>query len=412
MVQVIKTGNPQGKIAEMLGMSLGSGIGNGLNTYFANRSLDSVLQDKALEGAPQSKKMAALQSALSPYGEKGQEIFQQRMQIDQLEKEEKETKKQEGIQKTKGKALGRYLNGESLTPQEQELFTPQEFVSMYKAKNPAAAGGVTAQPIPPEVNQKISAVLNQSGNLSADELKNQMDSAGIPPIYSNGYIENRRRDQQTGSEHDIKFHQESAEFDKELRKHAETAKKQLPLIETNIEAVKKGGINPGSMANIFGFFGETGKKIANALLSKDEAALLSSVPEFLEGRKELFGVRLSDADLRLLQDKLPDISKSKEANLAILDLMKRAAEKSLKLEKVAQDVLEKKGLQYRSGKLRPLGYEREVMKAFEDFEENKQAAPKNNFFEKAPPAAQHAGRVIADDSGKRYKSNGSTWEPI
>ena len=85
MVQVIETEDPRSKLSDMLGMSLGQGIGNGLNTYFANRSLDSVLKDKALEGAPQSKKLEALRSALSPYGEKGQEIFQQRMAIEQQE---------------------------------------------------------------------------------------------------------------------------------------------------------------------------------------------------------------------------------------------------------------------------------------------------------------------------------------
>ena len=88
MVQVIETGNPQGKLAEALGMSLGQGLGNGLNTYFANRSLDSVLKDKALESAPLSQKLEAIRGALSPYGEKGQEILQQRMAIEQQEMNE------------------------------------------------------------------------------------------------------------------------------------------------------------------------------------------------------------------------------------------------------------------------------------------------------------------------------------
>ncbi len=83
---VIKLGNPQGKLSEMLGMSLGEGIGNGLNTFFANRSLESVMNDKALEKAPITKKLEAIRSALSPYGEKGQEIFQQRMAIEQQAK--------------------------------------------------------------------------------------------------------------------------------------------------------------------------------------------------------------------------------------------------------------------------------------------------------------------------------------
>jgi len=406
MVQVIETKDPRKKIGEMLGMSLGQGIGNGLNTYFANRSLESVLKDKSLKDAPQSRKLEAIREALSPYGEKGQEIFQQRMKIDQQEQQEEEVKKQEALQKRKGKALGRYLGGEALTSEEQELFTPSEFVAMYKAKNPKPPGGITAQSVPPEISSKITEVLGQSHDMSADELKSVFDSVGIPPVYTNQYIENRRRAEERGTEHDIKFHQETSDFDKKLTEHANTARKQIPLIDNSIKSVSEGKIKPGSLANVFGFFGETGKRIGNALLSGDQAALLASIPEFLEGRKELFGVRLSDADLKLLSDKLPDIGKSKEANLAILKLMKKNAERSIKLEKISHDVLEKKGINYRGGKLRPLGYEKEVMNAFDDFVANE------GIFSEMPPASAHPGKIIEDERGVRFKSNGTNWEPM
>ncbi len=113
MVQVINTKNPQSKLSEMLGMSLGQGLGNGLNTYFANRSLDSVLHDKALEGAPQSKKLEALRSALSPYGEKGQEIFSQRMQI---EKQEMDEAQQD--------VLGRVVEGQKVPAKDLAKLSP------------------------------------------------------------------------------------------------------------------------------------------------------------------------------------------------------------------------------------------------------------------------------------------------
>jgi hypothetical protein len=89
MVQVIQTGNPQGKIAEMLGMSLGQGLGSGINTYYANKALEDVINDKSLENKPISAKMGKLQSALAPYGDTGKEIFNQRMQIEQQDYAEK-----------------------------------------------------------------------------------------------------------------------------------------------------------------------------------------------------------------------------------------------------------------------------------------------------------------------------------
>lgn len=130
MVQVIaKLENPQGKLADALGMSLGQGLGNGLNTYFANRSLESVLHDKALEGAPQSKKMEALRSALSPYGEKGQEILQQRMQIEQQEMNEAQQD-----------VLGRVVSGEKVTPKQLSKLTPENQLKVLELQKKREAG--------------------------------------------------------------------------------------------------------------------------------------------------------------------------------------------------------------------------------------------------------------------------------
>ncbi len=86
----------------------------------------------------------------------------------------------------------------------------------------------------------------------------------------------------------------------------------------------------------------------------------ASIPAFLEGRKELFGVRLSDADLRLLQDKLPDIGKSVEVNKAILGLMKRYSEMSLLRADVADQIKEE------NGGYRPPGYAKKVEKRFDE----------------------------------------------
>jgi hypothetical protein len=136
MVQVIKTENPQGRLSEMLGMSLGQGIGNGLNTFFANRSLESVMKDKSLEGAPQSKKLEALRSALSPYGEKGQEIFQQRMMIDQQERNEAEMAKNEAQQEV----LSRVVTGEKVPAKDLKKLTPENQLKVMDLQKRREAG--------------------------------------------------------------------------------------------------------------------------------------------------------------------------------------------------------------------------------------------------------------------------------
>lgn len=129
MVQVIETGNPQGKIAEMLGLSLGQGLGSGINTYFANKALEDVLNDKSMVNAPISAKMGKLQSALQPYGEKGQEIFQQRMQIDQQAQAEKEQE-----------ILGKVVSGQDVSPEDLGKVSPQNQLKVLELQKRRQAG--------------------------------------------------------------------------------------------------------------------------------------------------------------------------------------------------------------------------------------------------------------------------------
>ncbi len=124
MVQFFKSSpDPRNESYGMLAQALGQGLGNGLNTYFANRSLDSVLQDKALKDAPISEKMGALQSALSPYGQKGQEILQQRLQVEQ-----------QAMQEAQQDILGRAVSGEKVSAKELGRLTPENQFKVAEIK--------------------------------------------------------------------------------------------------------------------------------------------------------------------------------------------------------------------------------------------------------------------------------------
>lgn len=358
MVQFFKgSEDPRDAAYGQLSAALGQGLGNGLTTFFANRSLNSVLHDKALESAPVSEKLNAVHNALSPYGEKGQQFFQNIMQNELLES------KRQDLEQARKDALEK----------EKRLFQHQK--ELQKLKNEKKSARAGESPIPPEQIAAIDEFIKNNPNASADELAIGLGKAGVNPTYSNPYVENRRgqetnltkqtaNDNKIANASDIKFHEESKEYADKIRNEAKLARQKLDTIEPIIKDVQEGKIKPTSTANIFRFFGDTGNRIADALLTGKEANLLSAIPEFLEGRKELFGVRLSDADLRLLADKLPDISKSPEANLALLNLMKKYAQRVILRQEAAESVLQEKGIAVRSGKLRPLGYENAVENKF------------------------------------------------
>jgi hypothetical protein len=157
----------------------------------------------------------------------------------------------------------------------------------------------------------------------------------------------------------IEFHKETAKYDEELLKNTQIAKKQLDTISDVEKSIKSGKVSPFSVANIFKGLGPLGDKFAEAMINNDQATILASIPQLLEGWKQIFGVRLSDADLRLLQDKLPSIGKSPEANLAITKIMKKYGGLTLLRQQIAKDIKEK------NGGLRPLGYVDKIEERFD-----------------------------------------------
>lgn len=184
-----------------VGSALGEGIGNQLNNYFINRSLNSVLKDKSLENAPQSVKMGRLEEAMRPYGQKGFDVFKNRMMVEQQASQEK----QEQQNKKKADVLRKRLSGEKISDEEKEIFSPEEemgiakfeqAITLQKLKNEgkASPGGLSGQSVPPQVSNAVQNVLSKSQDLNSDQLTQAFDQEGVPRTYSNAYIENRRRD--------------------------------------------------------------------------------------------------------------------------------------------------------------------------------------------------------------------------
>jgi len=107
-------GSPRGQLAGVLGEALGMGLGELTGQYFANKSLEGVLNDETLKDAPMSERAGKLESALRPYGKRGESILQKRLQIEQQAEQEK-------VQA----AVTKLVEGGTLTPQEKSLIPPE-----------------------------------------------------------------------------------------------------------------------------------------------------------------------------------------------------------------------------------------------------------------------------------------------
>lgn len=119
-------------LKEQLGMSLGKGLADFANNYFANKSMEEVINDPSLKEAPVSERLSRLQSALTPYGETGMQVLQNRLGIEQQRAQEQQKSQQEALIKKKAPVFAKALRKEPLTEEETNLLSPEEQLSIAK----------------------------------------------------------------------------------------------------------------------------------------------------------------------------------------------------------------------------------------------------------------------------------------
>lgn len=268
----------------------------------------------------------------------------------------------------KGQNKDRYLNnifGQQQKGQEMQGGQPQ---GQPMGPNPQMQGGqpnMSGQAMQPQnANSQTSRFANATKNeliaLTGSPYKEVSEPAKTQLKYKEEQekLEENRKIQNRKEE--IQFHKESQKYDDDLAKQTRVAKSQMGTIANIEKSVNSGNVKPSSMANILKGMGPVGEKISEAIVNKDEAALLASIPTLLEGWKDVFGVRLTDADLRLLQDKLPSIGKTPEANRAILGILRKYAEVTQLRGKIASEIKSKnKGI-------RPIGYQDMIEERFDE----------------------------------------------
>lgn len=174
-----------------------------------------------------------------------------------------------------------------------------------------------------------------------------------------GELDQLRDTRKRQHEEKIRAHEESKSYDEEILKSVKRTKQQTEAVKDIRSALKSGKVTPGAVGNVFRNLGTVGEKVANAFKNAEQGKVEAAIPLLLEGWKEVFGVRLSDADLRLLETKLPDIGKSPEANNAVLDILEKYSKAPLLRGQVASEIKEK------NGGYRPLNYADMVEKEVE-----------------------------------------------
>lgn len=193
---------------------------------------------------------------------------------------------------------------------------------LSQPKSPA--GGLSGQPVPENYASKLQDILSKSEGLNADQLALKLDSEGIPRTYSNSYIENRRRQDESSKAEQSKRQTEkagrhSAISSKVLQKADEIAE-SLPQKESAHrimeDAIKTGNLGFWTLDNLAEITGLEG------LRSPEGSVFKTAVKEYFLSNVARAGARPNQWIEQQIADMMTKIGRSTAANLSVSRALK------------------------------------------------------------------------------------------
>lgn len=316
---------PKTNIGSLIGQGLGSGIAQS-----GSQAADQQYQRGQLEqqlgkarkifedpNATFEQKQLGLYQALSGRPDIAKHLSDQLMQSQEMQSKQQQFRQKQDEQINVIRAIEKQRN----LPEgslDQFISNPQLAASITRPQG--ASGGVTAQPVPPEISQKISDILSNNPDASAEDLQVKMAKAGVPPIYSNSFIETRRRDEESKRQRELEsekqdyqsFKDNSAYIEKVLNGY-EAYKRDSEVLDEMNQLIDKGELPTPLLVAALGKLGlplgilqnpdaEQFEKLSqellkniqgtygNRILQSEVASFLKSIPGLLnseEGKKRL-----------------------------------------------------------------------------------------------------------------------------
>jgi hypothetical protein len=299
MVQVLPAG-PQRK---SFGQKLNEGISRGLD--IGEQLYQKHQEDQAIEKAGIPKGLPR---------EFQKEMLKYKIQAD-LEKQ-KQTAELQG-------------NDAILRDLEKRRELPEGSLNAYR-NDPKAAEQVTRpknepkqalteKPVPPEFAKKIRNILSENKNATADEIELAMDEAGIPPIYSGRYTENRRgaeeSKEKTAEARKNALRMETLPIRTELAKKAQAAEKGIQNKEELLSIIEKGDLNDPTFAALAE---SLPLNLGKRLLSNDTTEYKAGLVEEFGDLRNIFQGQTRIKEIDLLENKIADIYLTDDQKKSVL----------------------------------------------------------------------------------------------
>jgi hypothetical protein len=320
---------PKTNLGSALGQQLGAGIQQGMNrqSELSQNRAEEMRQTSNLREAlanaekiytdpnlPSEQKQLGLFKALAGHPEMAKQVVNQFNQQQQQQQQQQQIMQQQQLQMQQQQQALRALERQRNLPEGSlQGFEGNLSVAASATKPQIGPGGLTGQSVPPEISQKANEILTVNKESNADDLKMKMDEAGIPPIYSNSYVENRRRQDETKAATREKRIEAGNKRAEKVLESADKLRESIPTKEASLyamkDAIENGDMSFFSLDNLAELTGIEGFRTAKGGQFK------TASKNFFISTLSKSGARPNQFLEKQIADGLPRIGRSKEGNL-------------------------------------------------------------------------------------------------
>lgn len=260
----------------------------------------------------------------------------------------------------------------------------------------------------PQANVQAPQFQQQQPKITPGEI---LETTAVNPQVGNALAnvaKIQQKEEHVARQERMQIHKDLQKADNEIHDAAKVARTRQSSFNVMRKNLESGNLNPRAFDNVL-TTALKGSRWENFFKNKDRAEFEAAALSSFEGMKDLFGTRLSDADLRQAAGKIPDPSKSIEANLAVIDFMDFQDKMKVAEEKVGAEIKKE------NGGFRPLDYQEQIRERMQELYGNeadelvKKAAYDGSKIPKFDPSnADHNARrqqVLQQVGGDKAKAN-------
>ena len=288
------------------------------------------------------------------------------------------------------KQYGIDLSGIS-DPEERKIILQQTL----QGQNKGPSGGLSGQAVPQDVSQAMNKIVQQFPEANADQLKMMMDEVGVPPTYSNSYVENRRRqDERMQASKDKRLESGHKRAEKVLDK-ADALGLEIPMLESSVMAMEDAVTNGDqSFWSLDNLAEQTGMELFRT--AKGGQFKTAAKTYFINDLKAS-GARPNQFLEKMLADALAKVGRSEEANQTVLESFKFSNDLKKMWHSTARDL--EKNYEESLGYL-PSNFSRKIEDVMEPYIKDRQGQYEKRLKELAVQEKKKAMKSNKENPGK------------